>query len=66
MTLPIDILQMESNGVRWVEAVPSLEHAHTRVQELIAQTKGDFIIFDQRTANRLLVKFDAAGTDPSQ
>jgi len=66
MTLPVDILQLESNGVRWVEAVPSLERAHTRVQELIASTKCDFVIFDQRTANRFLVKFDAAGADPSQ
>jgi hypothetical protein len=61
MTLHFDILQMETEGVRWVEAVPSMEHAQARVQELIAVTKSDYIIFDQRTADRTVVRSGGFG-----
>ena len=52
MTLHFDILKMETEGVLWVEAVPSMEHAQARVEELIARTNCDYIIFNQRTADQ--------------
>jgi hypothetical protein len=66
MTLLFDILQLETNGMVWIEAAPSLADAKSRVQELIARTRSDYIIFDQRTANRLLIKFDASDASPGR
>jgi|HubBroStandDraft_6_1064221.scaffolds.fasta_scaffold1390708_2 hypothetical protein len=63
MTLHFDILQLETEGVRWVEAVPSMEDAQARVQELIACTKCDYIIFNQRTANRTVVRSADLGAE---
>jgi hypothetical protein len=63
MTLHFDILQLEAEGVRWVEAVPSMDDAQARVRELIVRTKCDYIIFNQRTANRTLVRSADLGAE---
>jgi len=64
MTLHFDILKMETEGVLWVEAVPSMEHAQARVEELIARTNCDYIIFNQRTADRTVVRSADRGAEP--
>jgi hypothetical protein len=61
MTLRFDILQVDTQGMLWIEAAPSLEEARARVEELVPRTRRDYIIFDQRTADRVLIKFDAMG-----
>jgi len=44
-----DILKKDSIALVWVEAVHDLETARSRVKELSAGSKVEYVIFDQRT-----------------
>jgi hypothetical protein len=44
-----DILRKDPTGMVWVEAVHDLETARLRVQELVAVSNEEYVIFDQRT-----------------
>jgi hypothetical protein len=44
-----DILRKDSTDMVWVEAVHDLETARSRVQELVAGSNEEYVIFDQRT-----------------
>jgi hypothetical protein len=61
MTPKLDIFRVETGGVRWVEAVATLEGARARVQELAARSPGEYFLLDQETGNKLVIKVD--GTD---
>jgi hypothetical protein len=66
MTHPIDIFQLEAAGVRWLEAAPDIEQAKARVKELGAKSPGEYLVLNQRTGNKIVIKSDdvneAAGT----
>jgi hypothetical protein len=55
-----DILRKDSTDMVWVEAVHDLETARSRVQELVAASDEEYVIFDQRTR-----KIIANSTAPS-
>jgi len=55
MTHPIDIFQMDSAGVRWLESAPNLEHAKARVKEFAANSPGEFVVLDQKTGNKIVI-----------
>ncbi len=61
MTPKVDIFRVETGGVRWVEAVATLEGAKARVQELAGRSPGEYFLLDQETGNKLVIK--VAGTD---
>ena len=44
-----DILKKDSAALVWIEAVHDLETARLRVKELVAASKAEYVIFDQRT-----------------
>jgi len=52
-----DILRKDSTDMVWVEAVHDLETARLRVQELVAGSDEEYVIFDQRT--RKIIANDA-------
>ena len=56
MTHPIDIFQMETAGVRWLESAPSLEHAKARVKEFAANSPGEYVVLDQKTGNQIVIR----------
>ncbi len=56
MTHPIDIFQMDSAGVRWLEAAPNLEHAKARVKEFAANSPGEYVVLDQKTGNKIVIR----------
>ena len=56
MTHPIDIFQMDSAGVRWLEAAPNLEHAKARVKEFAATSPGEYVVLDQKTGNKIVIR----------
>ena len=56
MTHPIDIFQMDSAGVRWLEAAPNLEHAKARVKEFAANSPGEYVVLDQKTGNQIVIR----------
>jgi hypothetical protein len=60
MTHPIDIFQMETAGVRWLESAPNLEHAKARVKEFAANSPGEYVVLDQKTGNKIVIRSDEA------
>lgn len=58
MTHPIDIFQMDSAGVRWLESAPNLEHAKARVKEFAANSPGEYVVLDQKTGNKVVIRSD--------
>ncbi len=64
MTHPIDIFQVEATGVCWVETAPNIEHAKARVKELAAKLPGEYVVLDQKTGHKIVIKSDDVD-DPS-
>jgi hypothetical protein len=58
MTHPIDIFQLETAGVRWLEAAPDIERAKARVRELAGNSPGEYLVLNQRTGNKIVIKSD--------
>jgi hypothetical protein len=59
MTIPFDIFQAETNGcVLWLESAATIEQAKARVQELAVYAPGEYLLFNQRTGDKLVVKTD--------
>ena len=59
MTHPIDIFQVETaGGVRWLETAPTLEHAKARVKELARSSPGEFVVLDQKSGKKFVIKCD--------
>ncbi len=57
MLPPFDIFSVEPNGeVVWLQAAEDWKLARLAVQELMASAPKEYLIFSQRTNNRLLVK----------
>jgi hypothetical protein len=54
-----DIFKKDSAALVWVEAVPDLESAERRVQDLARHTHGEFVIFDQKK-QQIVSTFDAS------
>lgn len=46
---PYDILKKDNANLVWIEAAQDLEMAKARIRELVAASKGDYVVFDQRT-----------------
>lgn len=46
---PYDILKKDNANLVWIEAAHDLEIAKARIRELVAISKGDYVVFDQRT-----------------
>jgi hypothetical protein len=51
-----DIFKVESDGPRWMEAVPNLERAKARVKILTTSSPGEYVIADQETGERISIK----------
>jgi hypothetical protein len=45
---PYDILKKDETNLVWVEAAHDLEIAKARIRELVATSKGEYVVFDQR------------------
>lgn len=53
-----DIFKKDSAALVWVEAVPDLQSAERRVQELARRGYGEYVIFDQKK-QQIVSTFDA-------
>jgi hypothetical protein len=59
MTHLADIFRVENGGLRWVESAATIEDAKARVQELAARSPAEYLLLDQKTRNKLVIKPDA-------
>lgn len=60
MTLIVDVFRFEASGPRWLEAAATLDGAKARVQELAAHSPGKYLLLDQKTGTKLVIKVDGA------
>jgi hypothetical protein len=58
MTHFLDIFRVETDGVRWIESAATLEDAKVRVQELAVRSPTEYLVLDQKTGNKLVIKPD--------
>jgi hypothetical protein len=59
MTHLSDIFRVETGGLRWVESAATLEDAKARVQELAARSPAEYLLLDQKTGNKIVIKPDS-------
>jgi hypothetical protein len=55
MSMPFDIFRIDPAGVRWLESAQSLDQGKTRICELAVNLPGEYILFDQKTGNKLVI-----------
>ena len=53
MTPQYDIFRMKKGEYVWLEATMTLENAEAWVQELGAAEPGEYVIFDEKTCDRI-------------
>jgi hypothetical protein len=59
MTVPFDIFQAESDGsVLWLESAATLEDAKARIQQLAVRSPGEYLLVNQETGNKLVIKLE--------
>jgi hypothetical protein len=56
MIPPIDIFRMVDGALVWQEPSPSVDDARIRVQQLGAIQPGEYVIFSQKTGNKISVR----------
>jgi hypothetical protein len=62
MLPPFDIFKVAEDGSpHWVEAARTLDLAKARIQEFMASSPTEYIIFSQTTGNKFSIKPDGAG-----
>lgn len=59
---PIDIFRVESKGVLWLESSTSVDEARARIQLLGAQNPGEYVLLNQSTGNKLMIKADGVNS----
>jgi hypothetical protein len=63
---PIDIFRVEPKGVLWLESSTSVDEARARIQLLGVQDPGEYVLLNQATGNKLMIKADGAdGVSPA-
>ena len=55
MIPPIDIFRMVDGALVWEGPAPSVDDARIRVQQLGAIQPGEYVIFSQKTRNKISV-----------
>ena len=58
MTHLLDIFQVGTSGLLWVESAATMEDAKARVQELAVRSHAEYLLLDQKTGNKLVIKPD--------
>ena len=58
MTAPFDIFENEKSGtVLWLGSAISIEDAKVRIQRYAASRSGEYLVLNQLTGNKHIVKF---------
>jgi len=58
MTPMLDVFRLETSGVRWLESAATLECAKARIQEFAVRSPGEYLVVDQRTGNKHVIRLD--------
>jgi hypothetical protein len=64
---PFDIFRAESNGsVLWIGSAANAAEAKARVQELGMRSPGDYLLLNQKTGNKLVIRQDGVKGTPGR
>jgi hypothetical protein len=58
MTAPFDIFAVETGGVNWLGSAETFEDAKARIQELAQRSPGEFVLLNQHTGKKVVIKTD--------
>jgi hypothetical protein len=58
---PVDIFRIDAKGALWLESSRSVDEATARIQQLGAQTSGEYMLLNQATGNKLTIKVENTG-----
>jgi len=61
MTQKLDVFRLEASGVLWLGSAADFECAKARVQELAASSPGEYLVLDQETGDKHIIKLDGVG-----
>ena len=51
----IDVFRVDTRGALWLESAASIERATTRVQELLVELPGEYLVLDQNTGHKYAI-----------
>jgi hypothetical protein len=51
---PVDIFRVDAKGVLWLESSRTIDEARARIQQLGAQTSGEYMVLNQTTGSKLI------------
>ena len=57
-TPAFDIFQVQDSGVLWVGSALTLDEAQEHVRQLAELAPGEYLLLNQNTGNRLVIKVD--------
>jgi hypothetical protein len=57
-----DILKKEGLALVWVEAAYNIRTAKVRIEEIIRQQRGEYVVFDQRS-RQIVASLDSSISD---
>ena len=57
-TPAFDIFQVQDNGALWVGSALTLDEAQERVRQIAGVASGEYLLLNQSTGHRLVIKFD--------
>jgi hypothetical protein len=58
----VDIFRLDPKGVLWLESSASVDEAKARIRQLAAQASEEYVILDQATGTKLVIKIDGVQT----
>ncbi len=58
---PVDIFRVDAKGVLWLESSRTIDEARERIQQLGAKTAGEYMLLNQTTGNKLMIKIENTG-----
>jgi hypothetical protein len=58
MIAPFDIFKDKQGSLIWCGTAATLEEAQAKVRDLAASEKTEYVIFSQKTGNRLVIQPD--------
>lgn len=57
---PVDIFRVDRKGVLWLESSASVDEAKARIRQLGSETSDEYVILDQVTGTKVVVKANGA------
>jgi hypothetical protein len=58
---PVDIFRIDTHGPLWLESSGSIDEARARIQQLGAQTSGEYMLLNQTTGSKLMIRVENTG-----